>query len=214
MVGHTHEDIDQVFSRISCHMKHVDAPTLPALLHAIGDSTTPSPQVVNLEGIYNYKATLENVRGMIEGISGPHQFMIKKKEGKVILHYKDWPIDKSYKTLDIHERIPEDLSVEPVLMNPKMKEEAKKMENEIEKWKMSGRLGEEEVLWWRNYLKLKVMKPNVPKVNQLPKYKPPVQNPHIINENVIQAIQLAEEKEKKRSNLKLKGRKGVKKTRK
>ncbi|XP_060561075.1 uncharacterized protein LOC132720867 [Ruditapes philippinarum] len=95
MVGHTHEDIDQVFSRISCHMKHVDAPTLPALLHAIGDSTTPSPQVVNLEGIYNYKATLENVRGMIEGISGPHQFMIKKKEGKVILHYKDWPIDKA-----------------------------------------------------------------------------------------------------------------------
>ena len=43
MVGHTNEDVDQLFSRISSRMAKDDAHTLPQLKTAVESSTTPSP---------------------------------------------------------------------------------------------------------------------------------------------------------------------------
>ena len=58
MVGHTHEDIDQVFSKISTGFAKRDIPTLPNLLQAIESSKTPSPVCKHLKSILYYKATL------------------------------------------------------------------------------------------------------------------------------------------------------------
>ncbi|XP_053387249.1 uncharacterized protein LOC123562516 [Mercenaria mercenaria] len=206
MVGHTHEDIDQVFSRISTHMRHVDAPTLPALLHGITESTTPTPEVLEVKGIYDYKSCFEDVRGMIEGISGPHQFMLKEKNGKVILHYKDWPTDAVYKTLDFSDRIPDDLNLMQVAVNPKMEVESGKMRNDLPKWNQSGRLSEENVEWWNEYLFIQEHEPNLPPVHQLPCYTETEQSRNSGAEHLVDAISASVERHKKQSVLRVKGK--------
>lgn len=76
MVGHTHEDINQVFSSISVQLRQVNAPPLPGLIETIRDSTDPAPEVQHLEGIFDYKKSLMNCKGAYGCISGTHQFVI------------------------------------------------------------------------------------------------------------------------------------------
>ncbi|KAI8517519.1 hypothetical protein Bbelb_035360 [Branchiostoma belcheri] len=44
MNGHTHEDVDQMFSRFSTHLERKDAPTIPELLQQLSNAYTPQPE--------------------------------------------------------------------------------------------------------------------------------------------------------------------------
>ena len=56
MVGNTHEDVDQMFSRISALMARKDAHTLPQLLSNMEQSLGPAPIAQHLKALYVIKA--------------------------------------------------------------------------------------------------------------------------------------------------------------
>ena len=54
-VGHTHEDVDQMFSRFSLYLEKHDAVTPQELVTAIEASYTPTPKVHEIKETYNIK---------------------------------------------------------------------------------------------------------------------------------------------------------------
>ena len=94
MVGHTHEDIDQLFSRISTHLKKKSITTFPKLLQAIPASFQRADCVTTAERITNIfdvrKWLLPHQHGM-QYHSKPHAFKFTTSpEGKATLQTKDW----------------------------------------------------------------------------------------------------------------------------
>jgi hypothetical protein len=57
-VGHTHEDIDQFFSRIAMYMHYHNAITENEFLEAIENSCVPQPKAKKLDNIANFKKYL------------------------------------------------------------------------------------------------------------------------------------------------------------
>lgn len=55
MVGHTHEDVDQMFSRVSVHIARKSVPTLPILQDLAREAYHPMPNVQHLENIWDYR---------------------------------------------------------------------------------------------------------------------------------------------------------------
>jgi hypothetical protein len=103
MVGHTHDDIDQVFATISSYLKqvHIVCPDRESLFAAIKDGfrkAEEKPFIIPLaaDEIFDYTAFYKNV--IDKSISYhqlPHQFRIKTftatNELEVVLvHYKNW----------------------------------------------------------------------------------------------------------------------------
>ena len=66
LVGHTHEDIDQMFSSVAQRFSQHDAKTLPELLEENKDSYTLRVAVERLSAIFDVK---EWMAGSIEGVS-------------------------------------------------------------------------------------------------------------------------------------------------
>src|SRR5438128_2105853 len=54
-VGHTHEDIDQLFSRISIHLRRVDCLTYKQFRQAMARCYSPHPLVERIDKVANYK---------------------------------------------------------------------------------------------------------------------------------------------------------------
>ena len=73
-VGHTHEDIDQFFSRIAKHLQSNNAITVNQLIEAVKHAYTPSPIVRNMINVANFKQYiidqdwLNAMTGMFENI--------------------------------------------------------------------------------------------------------------------------------------------------
>lgn len=59
-VGHTHEDIDQFFSRIAMKMHTVDAVSEEIFMDNIENSFAPSPIAIKLNNVANFKKYLED----------------------------------------------------------------------------------------------------------------------------------------------------------
>ncbi len=79
--GHTHEDIDQLFSRIAERLRHVNVATPIALMELIKKSFTPAPTVVFLNELVDYCSWL--VPSMIpswKGIMSYRYFKIFRGE--------------------------------------------------------------------------------------------------------------------------------------
>ena len=94
MVGHTHEDVDQLFSRFSSWLKHRNAESLPALLDGFEKSYTPSPTAIELENVFNYSSCLmDNIQDM-SAHSKPHVFKFtRNSSGRAEVFYKKWSAD-------------------------------------------------------------------------------------------------------------------------
>lgn len=54
MVGHTHEDVDQVFSRIAVKLKRRNASTLPDLQNVIKEAYNPMPECQELKVLFDF----------------------------------------------------------------------------------------------------------------------------------------------------------------
>ena len=153
MVGHTHEDVDQMFSRISSRMVKVDAPTLPELKAAVEPSTTPSPEVIHLKAILDYKKALMQCKGLIKLITSPHVFKFSEVEDHIDIHYKDWPQDEeAYRKMDVNAFVPDLRNLSNVTVNEKIEDTLAKMREDLPKWAASRRLQNSELDWWRAYL--------------------------------------------------------------
>ncbi|XP_053384146.1 uncharacterized protein LOC128550076 [Mercenaria mercenaria] len=97
MVGHTHEDIDQMFSRFSVRLRRTPAMTLDKLMSIFEKCTTPKPLSVECDNVYNVTEWLQEYLNPISGQSRPHVFRITKGEtGKAEICWKNWTTDKEY----------------------------------------------------------------------------------------------------------------------
>jgi len=176
MVGHTHKDIDQVFSRVALWIRRRDMVTLQDLVDNLRDSQQPSPVVEQLT-CYDYKHSLEGCRGLIQGIATPHHLIMTEVDGKVALRYRDLPGSPDHH-LDIAGYIPQNFDVVGVTTNtkvlgeiqqmsadmvkwqetvgvttnPKVLGEIQQMSADMVKWQATGRLSTTAVEWWTRYL--------------------------------------------------------------
>ena len=62
MVGHTHEDIDQMFLCVVRRLMKHDAVTLKELKKEIAQSYTPEIKVVEVDSMFDMKAWMELVK--------------------------------------------------------------------------------------------------------------------------------------------------------
>lgn len=77
MVGHTHEDVDQLFSCISRQLNRVNALTLVELLKQIGLSYSPSINASILSFMFDVKQWMEKfVEPNLTGHVDQHQFKV------------------------------------------------------------------------------------------------------------------------------------------
>ncbi|KAL3686013.1 hypothetical protein R1sor_004035 [Riccia sorocarpa] len=63
MVGHTHEDVDALFSKVSAQIINKDVLTLPALMAEIWDNETMHPVPLLLEEVADYKSYVDSFLG-------------------------------------------------------------------------------------------------------------------------------------------------------
>ena len=204
MVGHTHEDIDQVFSRVAVHLRNIHRVTLPQLQEGIAKSTSQGIRVHHLDGLQDYRSQLLKSKGALEGVSGPHHFMITEESGHILLRYKDWP-DTPVSTVDLSQHVPEDFVHSDAKTSPKLAGEISKFD--LKKWKDCGRLSEEEEEWWSdNISEFNKAKPaSVPLVTRLPTCQERPQLPTPTSQ--LDAIEEMDRRQSKASKLKLKKKK-------
>jgi hypothetical protein len=97
-VGHTHEDVDQMFSRFSTSLHKSTARTMLDLNRILRGSYTPVPNVSLMDHTMNWDAYKDTIGyGTLTGIAGEHAatqeeklhyFKITKRNGRAILQYK------------------------------------------------------------------------------------------------------------------------------
>ena len=85
LVGHTHDHIDQIFSRFLKKLAHCNAFTLPMLSKLISEAYTPNPEVHHLNEVYDFKhfcvdgdGTKCRMLAPLNNISFNHVFLIKQ----------------------------------------------------------------------------------------------------------------------------------------
>lgn len=74
LVGHTHEDVDQCFSKISQKLKEKDALTIPHLEALINNSQTPQPHVSKVNTVWNISGWLEPYINQVHNITFPKMY--------------------------------------------------------------------------------------------------------------------------------------------
>ena len=95
-VGHTHEDIDQAFSRISMHLRRVSAFTFPDLLKEVKRSFTSSlmtPCVTQIGQTFNFKDHLDtSAVSRLSSWTDNHcyRFSWNPYHEQAQMHYKKW----------------------------------------------------------------------------------------------------------------------------
>ena len=85
LVGHTHDQIDQMFSTFSRRLGRNDAFTLEEMMSIVKESYTPRLEVCHLKETYDFRRFTQGRLGegccikKLNDLSFQHQFLIKKK---------------------------------------------------------------------------------------------------------------------------------------
>lgn len=92
MVGHTHEDVDQMFSRISSALSKHSGTTLFRLHKVIHESFSPEPVTVDMANIWDIKSWMTPCLPRLKHLhSRHHAFRFKRStEGHVEMSYRTW----------------------------------------------------------------------------------------------------------------------------
>lgn len=92
-VGHTHEDIDQLFSRMAVYMKGNNLLSRDEL-DRLATCYSPRPVVEHVNAIANTKELVQRSGEAITGHTVPHLFkIVKDNDGNVVMWTKDWHHD-------------------------------------------------------------------------------------------------------------------------
>ncbi|KAL3684121.1 hypothetical protein R1sor_002143 [Riccia sorocarpa] len=91
MVGHTHKDVDALFSKVSAQTISKDVLTLPALMAEIWDSETMHPVPLMLEEVADYKSYVDNFLGPLVDHSQPLVFRFSMANNDENLRGGFWP---------------------------------------------------------------------------------------------------------------------------
>ena len=151
MVGHTHENIDQMFSCVARLAKN-DAHTLEALKEQIKVSYTPPVLVEELSSLFEIKAWMENSINNISGHVHQRVFKIQNNNGNSKLFYKKWstsPVWLPDGGISLISTIPRGV---PKLVKPNTLGgmSLDKLEMDLPKYAM--KLKDSEMVWWREFI--------------------------------------------------------------
>ena len=110
LVGHTHDHIDQMFSRFSKKLARCDAFTLPMLSKLISEAYTPKPEVHHLNEVYDFKRYCMDGDGVecrvlapLNNISFNHVFLIKRSSmshNTTVLYAKQYSSSSQWEPQD------------------------------------------------------------------------------------------------------------------
>ena len=78
MVGHTHEDIDQMFSCYARHLQRNKAITMDALVAGFEAAYSPRPTGIIVEKVWDFQDWVGQHLNQMENHSFPHQFRVRK----------------------------------------------------------------------------------------------------------------------------------------
>ena len=152
MVGHTHENIDQMFSCVARRLAKNDAHTLEALKEQIKVSYTPPVLVEELSSLFEIKAWMENSINNISGHVHQRVFKIQNNNGNSKLFYKKWstsPVWLPDGGISLISTIPRGV---PKLVKPNTLGgmSLDKLEMDLPKYAM--KLKDSEMVWWREFI--------------------------------------------------------------
>ena len=151
-MGHTHENIDQMFSCVARRLAKNDAHTLEALKEQIKVSYTPPVLVEELSSLFEIKAWMENSINNISGHVHQHVFKIQNNNGNSKLFYKKWstsPVWLPDGGISLISTIPRGV---PKLVKPNTLGgmSLDKLEMDLPKYTM--KLKDSEMVWWREFI--------------------------------------------------------------
>ncbi|XP_062596921.1 uncharacterized protein LOC134258393 isoform X2 [Saccostrea cucullata] len=212
MVGHTHEDIDQMFSCISREAHTQKIITLTHLHEMVEKSFCPKPEVQHLDNLWDFRG-MTSMERSLRGIKEPHVFKISKKSGRVMLSYKDWPISQEvYRDVDLHDLVP-GFADGPDVVEPnftKINSITEDMRRDLPRWAETGRFTASEVDWWTSYLtsmqKKKEDRPLPIAPSTLPRYSALPRTESVLETNLHGAINRHMERLQRSSRVQVSGR--------
>ena len=151
-MGHTHENIDQMFSCVVRRLAQNDAHTLEAVKEQIKVSYTPPVLVEELSSLFEIKAWMENSINNISGHVHQRVFKIQNNNGNSKLFYKKWstsPVWLPDGGISLISTIPRGV---PKLVKPNTLGgmSLDKLEMDLPKYAM--KLKDSEMVWWREFI--------------------------------------------------------------
>ncbi|XP_061171052.1 uncharacterized protein LOC133180592 [Saccostrea echinata] len=153
MVGHTHEDIDQVFSKFSHWLGRHAAMTLMKLMNGFEACYTPGPHSIKTNRVYNITEWITPFLNTIKNHSKPHVFKILQDEtGKAKLYWKKWSTDKEW-TDSSNYLLKENVVGSPLVIEPdysEIEENRERLESDVRgSYRFFGK--EDDKRWWENF---------------------------------------------------------------
>ncbi|XP_019628130.1 PREDICTED: uncharacterized protein LOC109472715 [Branchiostoma belcheri] len=169
MVGHTHEDIDQLFSKIQSLLRRKSATTMDALLQVIEESYTPKPKAttIHANSMFDIKDWLDQEMSDMDHHNLPHAFKVQKENGEVCMYYKMWSSDKSWslptpKPGVSHQAPLNHVPIgQPKLQKPNPYVHQRKLSATVKKLSDVSKLSAEETAWWASFI-ADISKPRAP----------------------------------------------------
>ena len=90
MVGHTHENIDQLFSRFSVRLRKYNALTMDQLMTVAAASFSPNPVCTKVTSSRDWTAHFNELATNFQDVSFNLAFRVKKIDDKVVMHSKQY----------------------------------------------------------------------------------------------------------------------------
>ncbi|XP_078608286.1 uncharacterized protein LOC144880140 [Branchiostoma floridae x Branchiostoma japonicum] len=198
LVGHTHEDIDQFFSRISATLKRSDATTIPELEQTITKSFTPAPQAFQVEHVMDFKAWFAEELEAISGHSIPHCFKFtmnsSSPHAQSHIFYKEYSTDPEWQaTTGTTFQLLRQTPTEPLsYVIPFPLKHLQAVQEGVSKARSMSRLTTEQHQWWESFL------------SSLQEYNPPaeVENPLAVFKEYVMPEEQEEEDEEREARRK------------
>lgn len=153
MVGHTHEDIDQMFSCFSRHLSKHDARTLPELVGEMKKAYTPEPFNVTMDCMFDVKEWMDgHIESQVTGHINQHQFKFSLVNGEAVTYYKKWSTSTKWlpgaNGLSLVHSLPN--GIPKLVQTSTEKIPVRKLEQDIKK--LDAKFDEVTENWWESFL--------------------------------------------------------------
>lgn len=96
MKGHTHEDVDQAFSRASTMLGRENVCSFSDLQNKLKECFTPEPTILQVDAMYDIKEWMKVLHPGLHNIVHPHCFKLLPGPDGVYLKYKNWDSDSEW----------------------------------------------------------------------------------------------------------------------